>query len=204
MLEGRYARLEPIDPKHAAGLFAATAGEGEDERYRWLMSLPAADEAELRHRLADAAAIDDPLYFAVVDKATGLAGGQQSLMRIEPTHGVIEIGGILWGRGVARTRLATEALYLFAAYVFDTLGYRRFEWKCNNLNEPSKRAALRFGFASEGVFRQHMVTKGKNRDTAWFAMIDQDWPALKLGYQKWLDPSNFDANGQQLTSLMLV
>jgi len=197
VLEGRYARLEPIDPKHAAGLFAATAGEGEDERYRWLMSLPAADEAELRRRLADAAAIDDPLYFAVIDKATGLAGGQQSLMRIEPAHGVIEIGGILWGRGVARTRLATEALYLFAAYIFDTLGYRRFEWKCNDLNEPSKRAAQRFGFTFEGVFRQHMIIKGENRDTAWFSIIDGEWPTVKARLEAWLDPGNFDADGKQ-------
>jgi len=201
VLEGRYARLEPIEPRHAAGLFAATAGEGEAARYRWLMSQPPADEADLRRRLAEAAAIEDPLYFAVVDKATGLAGGQQSLMRIEPAHGVIEIGGVLWGRGVAQTRLATEALYLFAAYVFDTLGYRRFEWKCNDQNEPSKRAARRFGFTFEGVFRQHMIVKGENRDTAWFSIIDGEWPAIRERLEAWLAPDNFDAEGRQRRKL---
>ena len=122
-------------------------------------------------------------------------------MRIDPVHGVIEIGSILWGPAISRTRVATEALYLFASHAFDTLGYRRFEWKCNNLNEPSKRAAERFGFTFEGVFRQHMVTKGNNRDTAWFAMIDGDWPRLKAGYEAWLRPENFDESGQQRSKL---
>jgi RimJ/RimL family protein N-acetyltransferase len=122
-------------------------------------------------------------------------------MRIDVTHGVIEIGHILWGPAIARTRVVTEALYLFATYAFDTLGYRRFEWKCHNLNEPSKRAALRFGFSYEGVFRQHMVAKGRNRDTAWFAMIDADWPRLRAGYEAWLRPENFDAQGRQKTRL---
>jgi RimJ/RimL family protein N-acetyltransferase len=122
-------------------------------------------------------------------------------MRIDVTHGVIEIGHILWGPAIARTRVVTEALYLFAHYAFDTLGYRRFEWKCHNLNAPSKRAALRFGYTFEGVFRQHMVAKGRNRDTAWFAMIDADWPRLKAGYEAWLRPENFDADGQQKTKL---
>jgi RimJ/RimL family protein N-acetyltransferase len=122
-------------------------------------------------------------------------------MRIVPEHGVIEIGDILWGPRMARTRLATEALYLAARHVFDDLGYRRFEWKCNDLNLPSKRAALRFGFAFEGVFRQHMWVKGANRDTAWFAMLDRGWPALRAEYERWLDPGNFDASGIQRTPL---
>lgn len=122
-------------------------------------------------------------------------------MRIDAMHGVIEIGNILWGPAIARTRMATEALYLFASYAFDTLGYRRFEWKCNNLNAPSKRAAERFGFTFEGVFRQHMVTKGGNRNTAWFSIIDSEWPALKAGYERWLQPENFDADGRQKTKL---
>ena len=134
----------------------------------------------------------------MIDRATGRAEGRQSLMRIEPVHGVIEVGNILWGPAIARTRVATEALHLHAAYVFDTLGYRRFEWKCHNMNEPSKRAALRFGFTFEGVFRQHMVTKGRNRDTAWFAMTDGDWRGrLRAGYEAWLRPGNFDAAGRQ-------
>jgi RimJ/RimL family protein N-acetyltransferase len=137
----------------------------------------------------------------VIDQKTGRAEGRQALMRIEPAHGVIEIGHILWGPGIARSRVATEALYLFTSHVFDTLGYRRFEWKCHNLNEPSKRAAQRFGFTFEGVFRQHMVAKGRNRDTAWFAMIDADWPRLKAGYEAWLRPENFDESGLQRSTL---
>ena len=122
-------------------------------------------------------------------------------MRIDTTHGVIEIGSILWGPAIARTRIATEALYLFASYVFDTLGYRRFEWKCNDLNEPSKRAALRFGFTFEGAFRQHMVVKGANRDTAWFSILDSEWPRLVDAYLAWLAPENFDGEGQQRRKL---
>jgi RimJ/RimL family protein N-acetyltransferase len=122
-------------------------------------------------------------------------------MRIDPSHGVIEIGSILWGPAIAGTRVATEAQFLFMAYAFDALGYRRYEWKCNADNEPSKRAALRFGFTPEGVFRQHMVAKGKNRDTAWFSIIDAEWPMLKARYLAWLDPDNFDAQGRQLRRL---
>ena len=114
---------------------------------------------------------------------------------------MIEIGHILWGGAMARSRLATEALWLMARYVFDDLGYRRFEWKCNALNEPSRRAALRFGFAFEGVFRQHLWVKGRNRDTAWYALIDSDWPRLREGYARWLDPANFDGTGRQRVSL---
>jgi RimJ/RimL family protein N-acetyltransferase len=122
-------------------------------------------------------------------------------MRITPEHGVIEVGNILWGPRIARTRIATEALFLHARHVFDDLAYRRFEWKCNSLNEPSKRAAQRFGFTFEGVFRQHIVAKGANRDTAWFAMLDCEWPALRESYERWLDPANFDEAGRQRRSL---
>jgi RimJ/RimL family protein N-acetyltransferase len=142
----------------------------------------------------------DPLFFAVVDKLTGKAEGRQAFMRIEPVHGVIEIGNILWGPAIERSRVATEALYLAVSHAFDGLGYRRIEWKCHSLNEPSRRAAQRFGFAFEG-FRHHMVTKGKNRDTAWFAMIDSDWPRLRAGYEVRLRPENFDDAGQQRSKL---
>ena len=118
-------------------------------------------------------------------------------MRIVPEHGVIEIGSILWGPAIARTRVATEALFLCARYAFDELGYRRFEWKCNARNEPSRRAAARFGFSYEGTFRQHMVVKGESRDTAWFAVIDRDWPTLRRAFERWLEPANFDAEGRQ-------
>jgi RimJ/RimL family protein N-acetyltransferase len=122
-------------------------------------------------------------------------------MRIVPEHGVIEIGAIYWGPRMARTRLATEALFLHARYIFEELGYRRFEWKCNDRNAPSKKAAERFGFAFEGIFRQHMIQKGENRDTAWFAMLDGDWPRLRAEYERWLEPANFDADGAQKTPL---
>ena len=122
-------------------------------------------------------------------------------MRIVPEHGVIEIGSIYWGPAIARTPRATEALYLFARHIFETLGYRRFEWKCNDRNEPSKRAAKRFGFTYEGLFRQHMIAKGENRDTAWFSMLDSEWPERKATFERWLEPSNFDASGQQKTPL---
>lgn len=195
--EGRYARLEPIAVTHARDLFAAA----RPERYTYLLSYPACDENEMTARLAEEAAKDDPLAFAVIDKSTGRAEGRQSLMRITPEHGVIEIGGILWGDRIARTRVATEAQYLFTRHVFDDLGYRRYEWKCNALNLPSRRAAERFGFTFEGIFRQHQIIKGQNRDTAWFAMLDGDWPRIRAGYERWLDPSNFEADGTQKSKL---
>lgn len=200
MLEGRYARVEPLERRHGDTLLAAATAPGADDRFRWLFETPPADRSEFGSWLAAASASDDPLVFAVIDKATGRAEGRQGLMRIDPAHGVIEIGGIMWGPALQRTRAATEALYLFADHVFG-LGYRRFEWKCNDLNEPSKRAALRFGFRPEGVFRQHMVLKGANRDTAWFAMTDGDWTRLKPVYEAWLSPLNFDAEGRQIRPL---
>ena len=200
-LEGRYTRLEPLGPEHAADLWAASSDPGAAERFRYLFSHAPASLVEQQERITRSVAEDDPLAFAVVDLATGRAGGQQSLMRIVPEHGVIEIGAIYWGPGVARTRLATEALYLFARHSFEDLGYRRFEWKCNNANEPSKRAAERFGFTFEGIFRQHMITKGENRDTAWFSMLNGEWPTRKAGFLRWLDEANFDAEGNQKTPL---
>ena len=196
--EGRYARLEPLAAAHADGLMAASA---EASSFDYLFDAPPRDRADLSGWIESRMTSEDPLFHAVLDKATGIAGGRQSLMRIVPEHGVIEIGNILWGPAIARTRIATEALYLAARYVFDDLGYRRFEWKCNDLNEPSKRAARRFGFAFEGVFRQHMWMKGANRDTAWFAMLDKDWPRLRAAYERWLEPQNFDAAGRQRSKL---
>ncbi|MEL6948372.1 MAG: GNAT family protein, partial [Pseudomonadota bacterium] len=140
---------------------------------------------------------DDPLFFAVIDKRTHRVEGRQTLMRIEPTHGVIEIGNIHWGANIARSPVTTEAFFLFADYVFSTLGYRRFEWKCNNRNGPSKRAAERFGMTFEGVFRQALVVKGENRDTAWYSLLDHEWPALKPAFEAWLSADNFDADGGQ-------
>ena len=199
VLDGHYTRLEPIGPQHASDLYRAAAGE--EQRFAYLFEGPPASEAAMTDWIARAAPKDDPLYFAVIDKATGRTEGRQSLMRITPEHGVIEIGGIYWGPRISRTRVTTEALFLHARYVFDELGYRRFEWKCNNLNEPSKAAALRFGFSFEGVFRQHMIIKGANRDTAWFSMLDGEWPAVKAEYERWLDPVNFDEAGAQKSKL---
>jgi RimJ/RimL family protein N-acetyltransferase len=199
--EGRYARLEPIDPKrHGDSLFAASMAPGAAERHRWLFEAPV-DRDSFQAWLEERTRTDDPLMFAVIDKGTGRAEGRQCLMRIDTVHGVIETGSILWGPAIARTRIATEALYLFARHVFEALGYRRFEWKCHALNEPSRRAALRFGFSFEGIFRNHMVAKGRNRDTAWFAMIDTEWPGLRAEYERWLDPANFDDEGRQLSRL---
>lgn len=201
-LEGRYARIEPLDAaRHGDDLFASARAPGAEDRFRYLFEDVPADRAAFSPWLEKAASTTDPLFFTTIDKRTGRAEGRQALMRIDSTHGVIEIGSILWGPVIARSRVTTETLYLFASYVFDRLGYRRFEWKCNNLNEPSKRAAERFGFTFEGIFRQHMVAKGQNRDTAWFAMIDADWPRLKAGYERWLNRENFDEAGQQKTKL---
>jgi len=201
-LEGRYTRIEPLDAaRHGDDLLASARAPGAEDRFRYLFEDAPADRAAFSPWLEKAVSSADPLFFATIDKRTGRAEGRQALMRIDNAHGVIEIGSILWGPAIARSRVTTETLYLFASYVFDTLGYRRFEWKCNNLNEPSKRAAERFGFVYEGIFRQHMVAKGQNRDTAWFAMIDADWPRLKAGYERWLSPENFDEAGQQKTKL---
>jgi len=202
ILEGRYCRLEPIDgSRHGEQLFEASTVSDAAERFRWLFEYPPRDRAEFQSWLDKVQVSEDPLFFAVVDKSSGKAAGRQSLMRIDITHGVIEIGAIYWGPLVSRRPAATEALYLFAQYVFDELGYRRFEWKCHNMNEPSKRAAARFGFKFEGVFRQHVVFKGENRDTAWFSIIDGEWPALRAAYEAWLDPDNFDAAGSQKRTL---
>jgi RimJ/RimL family protein N-acetyltransferase len=200
-LEGRYCRLEPLDAaRHTAALFAASSGPGAEERFRYLAE-PAPDEAAFAAWIDRAARSEDPLFHAVVDRESGRAEGRQSFLRITPEHGVIEIGHVLWGPAVARTRVATEALLLYAAHAFDDLGYRRFEWKCDAANEPSRRAALRFGFTYEGTFRQHMVVRGRNRDTAWFATTDGEWPRIRERLTAWLEPANFDAKGRQRTPL---
>ncbi len=200
-LEGAWCRLEPLEAaRHGDQLFEASMAPGADARFRYLFESPC-ERVEFDRWLARAAAADDPLAFAVIDRASGRCEGRQTLMRITPDHGVIEIGSILWGPAISRTRVATEALYLFARYAFETLGYRRFEWKCNSLNAPSIRAAGRFGFRYEGQFRQHMVIKGANRDTHWFSMLDTEWPALRAAFDRWLAPENFDAQGRQRATL---
>lgn len=193
--------MEPLDPlRHGDQLFAASMAPGAEDRFRYLFDTPQ-DRTAFDGWLARAAVSEDPLFYGVIDSASQRCEGRQALMRITPEHGVIEIGSILWGPAIARTRIATEALFLFARYAFEELCYRRFEWKCDSRNEPSKRAARRFGFMYEGAFRQHMVIKGRNRDTAWFAIIDSDWPSIRRAFEQWLAPANFDAAGRQKVRL---
>ncbi|MBS7696085.1 MULTISPECIES: GNAT family protein [unclassified Chelatococcus] len=203
VLPGRYCRLEPLDTaRHAAELWQALAGH--DRLWDYLMQEPFADEASFTAHVAEREARLDPLCYVVVDAESGKAVGWASLMEIRPQHGVIEVGNVLFSPLLQRTPMASEAIALLASYVFDRLGYRRFEWKCNALNAPSRRAAQRFGFTFEGIFRQHMIVKGKNRDTAWFAMLDSEWPACRAAFDAWLDPANFDAKGGQLRSLTAI
>lgn len=188
VLDGRYCRLEPFDAgRHAADLLRASTPADAAARFLYLSEQPPQSLDEMRTWIADKARSEDPLYFAVIDKANDRAVGRQTLMRIDPSNRVIEIGNIYWGPDMARSRLATEAQYLFAKYVFD-LGYRRYEWKCNALNAPSRAAALRFGFTYEGHFRRAVITKGRTRDTSWFSIIDEQWPALRQAYETWLAP----------------
>jgi RimJ/RimL family protein N-acetyltransferase len=197
-LEGRYCRLEPLTTAHAAGLYESCRAP---ELYRWLSEFPPGDEADMRAWVETARTGDERLFFAVIDRVSGKVAGRQALLNIVPAHGVVEIGSICWGEGARRTRIATEALYLFARYAFEDLGYRRFEWKCNDGNAPSRNAALRFGFTFEGIFRQHMWIKGANRDSAWFSMLDGEWPRLQSEYGRWLAPGNFDSDGGQRSRL---
>jgi RimJ/RimL family protein N-acetyltransferase len=199
-LAGRHVRLVPLDAAlHTADLFEGV--RGHDEVWTYLFDGPFADLTSFRGRLESMAKSDDPLFFAIIDCGSGRAVGYASYMRIEPGHRVIEVGSILFAPALQRTPGSTEAMYLMAKHAFDDLGYRRYEWKCNSLNAPSRRAALRLGFQFEGIFRKHMIIKGRNRDTAWYSMTDEEWPNRKIAFERWLDPSNFDANGRQLRSL---
>lgn len=200
-LDGHYVRLEPLAPKHSDDLFAASSVDDIGDRFRWLFEEGSDDRAAFDAWFDKSLNSADPMFFAVIDQKSGAVLGRQAIMRIDSKNGVAEIGNIYWGPGLSRTPGATEALYLTARYLFDDLGYRRFEWKCNNRNTPSKRAAQRFGFTFEGLFRQHLIVKGENRDTAWFSIIDNEWPALKAAYNAWLAPENFDAAGMQLHRL---
>jgi RimJ/RimL family protein N-acetyltransferase/GNAT superfamily N-acetyltransferase len=201
-LEGRSVRLEPLDSvRHGDDLFAAGSGPEADRLWRYLGEQPFTDRAAFQPWLDKASTSADPLFFATVDPVSGRATGRLALMRIDGANGVIEVGHIQFGPEIARTSGATEAIFLLARHVFENLGYRRFEWKCNDRNEPSKRAAIRLGFSYEGLFRQHMVIKGENRDTAWFAMLDGDWPQRKAAFTRFLDSRNVGPVGGQLLSL---
>ncbi|MDX2182220.1 MAG: GNAT family protein [Bryobacteraceae bacterium] len=198
-IEGRYATITPLSAGHTGALFACTGRPEHDDLWRYLPHGPYPDLAAYASHIAELERSADPMYFAIL--RDGQAVGRCALMRIVPEHRVIEVGGILYSPQLQRTAAATEAMYLLAKYVFETLGYRRYEWKCHSLNEPSRRAALRLGFTFEGVFRQHMIFKGANRDTAWFSMLDSEWPARKAAFERWLAPSNFDESGRQKETL---
>jgi RimJ/RimL family protein N-acetyltransferase len=206
VLAGRTVRLEPLDPaRHGAELYAASHGPGvPPELWLYLSVGPFASEAPFLAWLEKCAASKDPLFLAVIDQQTGRAVGMVSYMRIEPAHGVIEIGNIWFGPVIQRTAQATEAIFLLARHVFDDLGYRRLEWKCNADNAPSRRAALRFGFSYEGLFRQHMVIKDRSRDTTWFAMVRDEWAPIRAAFVAWLDPGNFGADGKQRRGLAQI
>ena len=197
-LDGRWLRLDPLTPAHAPALFAAN--RADDRVWDYLPYGPFADEAAYRAWVGSVAGKADPLFFALTDRSVGSPGGVASLMRISPEAGSIEVGHICLSPSLQRTRAASEMVFLLADWVFRE-GYRRFEWKCDALNRPSRRAAQRFGFSFEGVFRQHLVVKGRNRDTAWFAMTDGDWACLRPAWAAWLDPANFDAAGGQRRAL---
>jgi RimJ/RimL family protein N-acetyltransferase len=201
-LAGRFCRVEPLDPaRHAADLFAANGDDPTGARWTYLAYGPFADEASFRAWVDEVSRRDDPLFHAIVDSASGRAVGVASLMRIDPANGVIEVGHINFSPRLARTPAATEAMYLLMRRVFDELGYRRYEWKCDSLNAASRAAAERLGFRYEGLFRQAVVYKGRNRDTAWFSILDSEWPALRQAFERWLDPANFDAGGRQRVRL---
>jgi RimJ/RimL family protein N-acetyltransferase len=202
VLSGRVVTLQPFDrPRHAEALYQATHGLKKDDQWRYMSEGPFASRSEFDAAFDTKAGSTDPLFFAIVENARGVAVGQASYLRIEPRHRVIEVGNIIFTPALQRSIGATEAMYLMARHAFEDLGYRRYEWKCNALNEPSRRAALRLGFGFEGIFRQHMIIKGRNRDTAWFAMLDSEWPSRRANLERWLAPSNFDASGNQILSL---
>lgn len=200
-LSGRLTTLVPLAPEHAEDLYEATHGQERETLWRYLFIGPFPDLAAFRAALAEMAESAAMVYFAALANENGRALGFQAYLNIEPANRAVEVGGVLYSPALQRSAAATEAQYLFAAHAFETLGCRRYVWKCDNANEKSKAAALRLGFSPEGLFRQHMIVKGRNRDTAWFSMLDSEWPARKAAFEAFLDPGNFDASGRQKTPL---
>jgi len=201
-MQGRWCRIEPLDAdRHAQDLHAANSEDREGRIWTYMGYGPFASLADYRAWVETVSVADDPLFHAIIDRHSGRAQGVASYLRIEPAVGVIEVGHINYAPALQRTPAATEAMYLMMRRVFGELGYRRYEWKCDALNAASRRAAKRFGFSFEGIFRQATMYKGRNRDTAWYAIIDREWPAVKDAFERWLDPANFDAAGRQRESL---
>ena len=196
-IDGRYCRLEPLDMRHAADLYEAYSSAADGRDWTYLSTGPYAAFQDYRGWLEHAATLNDPLHHAIIDLGTGKAVGTLALMRIDRANGAIEVGHVTYSPRVKRTPAGTEAQFLLMRRAFDELGYRRYEWKCDSLNAASRAAALRYGFQFEGIFRQAVVYKGRSRDTAWFSILDSEWPAIKQGFEQWLDPHNFDASGAQ-------
>jgi len=204
-MSGHFVRLEPMtDDRHFDNLWEAYSADRNGTIWAYLPYGPFDDKRSFMDFANKTYLGDDPMFHALVDPKSDKALGVASLMRINAAHGVIEVGHICLAPAAQRTGMSTEMLYLFGCRVFDQLGYRRFEWKCNAANEASKRAAGRFGFTFEGVFRQALVVKGANRDTAWYSIIDSEWPRLKIAFESWLHPANFDESGRQIQSLNML
>jgi RimJ/RimL family protein N-acetyltransferase len=203
MLRGAHALLRPVDPRRdAEPLYAVShAPEGDEAIWTYLPDGPYESPQQLRRMLASVENSEDPLFFTIEPDADKRPLGVCCYMRVKPHWGVIEIGHIWFGAPLKRTTAATEVIYLLARHAFDDLGYRRLEWKCNSLNAASRSAAERLGFSFEGIFRKHQVVKGRNRDTAWYAITDQQWPVVRAGFQAWLSPENFANDGLQRRSL---
>ena len=201
-MAGRFCTVRPLDPERdAAQLFEAFAEDRDGRMWTYLPREPYTSAAQVRLWADAACKTDDPLVHTIVDHATGDAVGTANYMRIDPPSGVIEIGSITYSPRLQRRPAGTEAMFLMMRRVFDELGYRRYEWKCNSLNAPSRAAAARYGFQYEGLFRQAQIVKGRNRDTAWFSILDSEWPALRAAFEGWLNPGNFTADGQQRRGL---
>lgn len=198
---GRYCTVVPLAPEHAEDLYGGCHGPDAEEAWTYLAGLPGPFGDVPSFTEAIARQVADPLAESVAITVDGRAEGIASYLRIDLVHGSVEIGGILLGTRLRRTTAATEAVYLMTRHALDELGYRRYEWKCDALNAPSRSAADRLGFTYEGTFRNAMVTKGRNRDTAWYSITAQEWPALRTAYERWLDPANFDERGRQRVSL---
>jgi len=201
-MEGRTISLVPLDAHtQLDSLWASTGGPQNEHLWTYMFEYPFQNRSSFEAYLQRKEESNDPLYYSILDNASGDALGWAAYMRMEPLHRVIEVGSIMYSSRLQRTIGATEAMYIMAKHAFEDMNYRRYEWKCDALNMPSRRAALRLGFTYEGLFRQHMVVKGRNRDTAWYSMLDSEWPARKRAFEQWLDPANFDATGKQRISL---
>ncbi|GAA1350628.1 GNAT family protein [Streptomyces beijiangensis] len=201
-LKGDFCRLEPLNAdRHADELYAANRSGADQRDWTYMFAGPFEDPQDYRRYAEEAAASTDPRHYAVISVGDGMAVGTLSLMRQDPAHGVVEVGNVMFSPVMKRKPISTEAQFLAMRYVFEDLGYRRYEWKCDSLNAPSRKTAERLGFTFEGIFRQAVVYKGRNRDTAWYSVIDTEWPAIERAFQAWLAPENFDDQGIQRRSL---